>query len=59
MSQQLIRQKGLDASLALKLAPRLAAEFGGRRPINTWVATNTFIRDLEAANIDIQLINTY
>ncbi|SEI08320.1 hypothetical protein SAMN05216228_102289 [Rhizobium tibeticum] len=59
LRHQLIRQKGLDASLALKLAPQLATEFGGRRPINTWVATNTFIRDLEAANIDIHLINTY
>jgi hypothetical protein len=59
LHHQLVRQKKIDALLALKLAPQLAADFSGRRPTETWVATNTFIRDLKAANIDRNLINIY
>lgn len=59
LRHQLVRQKKIDALLALKLAPQLAADFFGRRPTETWVATNTFIRDLEASNIDSNLITTY
>jgi hypothetical protein len=59
LRHQFVRQKALDALLALKIAPRLSVEFAGRRPAEAWVATNTFIRDLEAANIDITLIKNY
>ncbi|MDQ0563592.1 hypothetical protein QO004_005407 [Rhizobium mesoamericanum] len=59
LRREFVRQKGLDALLALKLASRLSPEFAADRPYKTSVATNTFIRDLEAANIDRNLINNY
>ncbi|KWV56975.1 TfuA domain-containing protein [Rhizobium altiplani] len=59
LRQQFVRQKGLDALLALKIAPRLSSESIVHHPTEAWVATNTFIRDLQATNIDIDLINYY
>ncbi|CCM79020.1 TfuA-like protein [Rhizobium mesoamericanum] len=59
LRREFVRQKALDALLALNLAPRLSPEFAADRGYKTWVATNTFIRDLEAANIDRNLINNY
>ena len=59
LRHQFVRQKGLDALAALKFAPELSERFSGRRPAEAWVATNTFIRDLEATNIDTDLINIY
>lgn len=59
LRHEIVRQKRTDALLALRQAPRLAIEFSGCRPLESWVATNTFIRDLEASNIDTALINTY
>ena len=54
-SKEMVRQKQRDALLALHMAPGLVRP-PARRP---WVATNTFIRDLIAGGIDIDLLNTY
>jgi hypothetical protein len=52
----LVGQKEADARLALRLAPALS-KYKPKAP--PFVATNSFIRDLEAATIDIDLIRTY
>ena len=59
LRKEMVGQKRLDALQALRLAPELAMKCGGNRSRETWVATNTFLRDLEASNIDTTLINTY
>ncbi|QPB23020.1 TfuA-like protein [Rhizobium sp. 007] len=54
------RQKKVDALLALRMASRLSAQHGTRPAVaHPWIVTNTFIRDLEAAHIDISLLSTY
>ncbi|ASY69472.1 TfuA-like protein [Sinorhizobium fredii] len=54
-----VGQKRLDALSALRNAPHLlqTAARGGNH--SHWVATNTFIRDLEAGGVDSKLVNTY
>jgi hypothetical protein len=57
--QELVRQKRLDALSALRMAPGLVAPSARFRHDWTWIATNTFIRDLEAGGIDVKLLSTY
>jgi hypothetical protein len=53
-----IGRKRLDALAALRAAPRLASM--SRPPLGwSWVATNTFVRDLEAGGIDPNLLTNY
>ncbi|OHV78066.1 TfuA-like protein [Ensifer sp. LCM 4579] len=56
---EMVGQKRRDAIAALQSAPALAHEAYAARRIPEWVATNTFLRDLEAGGIDIKLVNTY
>lgn len=58
LRHEMVGQKRRDALAALRLAPELAQE-KAVRPNAGWVATNTFLRDLEAGGIDIKLVNTY
>ncbi|ASY63581.1 hypothetical protein SJ05684_c21400 [Sinorhizobium sojae CCBAU 05684] len=59
LRQQMVGQKRLDAIAALQSAPALAHQASTTRRFPGWVATNTFLRDLEAGGIDIKLVNTY
>jgi hypothetical protein len=59
LREETVRQKRRDALLALSNAPRLVAERGSTDAFHGWVATNTFLRDLEAGGIDSNLVNTY
>ena len=52
-------QKRQDALLALRTAPSLVRSAPAAKPGDLWVATNTFIRDLEAGGIDSKLVSTY
>jgi len=58
LKKEIAGQKRRDALLALSLAPALAA---APRPgaVRPFIATNTFLRDLEAAHIDINLVMHY
>jgi len=56
---EMVGQKRRDALAALRGAPALAQEAKAMRREAGWVATNTFLRDLEASGIDIKLVNTY
>ncbi|MBD9638483.1 TfuA domain-containing protein [Ensifer sp. ENS07] len=58
---EMVGQKKRDALLSLRSTPTLllredATRVRGR---HAWVATNTFLRDLEAGGIDLKLVNTY
>lgn len=56
MRSHLITQKKTDARLALRLAPNLSK----LKPEKlSYTTTNTFLRDLEAGSIDINLIRNY
>ncbi|MCA1407963.1 TfuA-like protein [Ensifer sp. IC3342] len=57
LRKEMAGQKRKDALLALQKAPDLVA--GATRTSCGWVATNTFLRDLEAGGIDSNLVNTY
>ncbi|NVD42607.1 TfuA domain-containing protein [Ensifer sp. HO-A22] len=60
LRKEIVGQKKLDALLALRSAPTLLLQANtGPRVSNAWVATNTFVRDLEASGIDSNLVNTY
>lgn len=59
LRQQMIGQKRHDAILALQQAPTLLAQHSGTQQDGDWIATNTFLRDLEAGGIDSNLVNTY
>ncbi|MBP1883223.1 hypothetical protein J2Z50_001508 [Ensifer mexicanus] len=59
LRNEIERQKKRDALLALERAPALARQRPKARGPVDWVATNTFIRDLEAGGIDSNLVNTY
>ncbi|MCA1443677.1 TfuA-like protein [Ensifer sp. IC4062] len=59
LRNEIVRQKKRDALLALHRAPALALQRPEARSPAGWVATNTFIRDLEASGIDSNLVNTY
>jgi hypothetical protein len=59
LRHMMVEQKRRDALLALRNAPALVAQRGGGRTFEAWVATNTFLRDLEAGGIDSNLVNTY
>lgn len=64
LRQEMVGQKRRDALSALHLAPVLAdptkaAGRGASSAKTNWIATNTFIRDLEASGIDSNLVNTY
>jgi hypothetical protein len=57
---EMVQRKRLDALSALRAAPRLAEKPSPRpRLEQAWIATNTFIRDLEAGGIDPGLLNNY
>lgn len=61
LRKEIVGQKRRDALHALRIAPTLvlredAARVRGK---DAWVATNTFVRDLEAGGIDSKLVNTY
>lgn len=58
LRSQIIRQKTADAMQALRLLPEIAARRQACAPPQRPV-TNTMLRDLEAANIDISLIRKY
>ena len=59
LRDEMVRQKRHDALLALQKAPELVARRGQMPASGDWVATNTFLRDLEAGGIDSNLVNTY
>lgn len=64
LRHEVVGQKRRDALSALKHAPALvesarATSRAGISGATKWVATNTFMRDLEAGGIDIKLVNTY
>lgn len=59
LRHEMVGQKRRDALAALRLAPELVQEAEATRREAGWVATNTFLRDLEAGGIDIKLVNTY
>lgn len=56
LRSHLVAQKKADALLALRLAPVLSKYQPVRSP---YTVTNTFLRDLEAGSIDINLIRKY
>ncbi|ABR60823.1 TfuA-like protein [Sinorhizobium medicae] len=56
---QIIGQKRRDALDALRKAPVLLAQHRQAHRADGWIATNTFLRDLEAGGIDSNLVNTY
>ncbi|CAH0342692.1 hypothetical protein RHI9324_04421 [Rhizobium sp. CECT 9324] len=58
LRHELVGQKKLDALLALRNARSLLQANANRGSV-AWVATNTFVRDLEAGGIDSRLVNTY
>jgi hypothetical protein len=55
---KIVRKKSHDAEIALKKAIELIEVHAGRKSM-PWVATNTFVRDLEASGIDPDLIHNY
>jgi hypothetical protein len=57
--QTVVKQKGKDALLALHTAPSLIRRAEAAGDVDSWMATNTFMRDLEAGGIDSKLVNTY
>ncbi len=60
LRKDIVGQKKLDALLALRSARTLLRQGNaGHRASDAWVATNTFVRDLEASGIDTNLVNTY
>ncbi|MDK1378376.1 MULTISPECIES: TfuA-like protein [unclassified Sinorhizobium] len=59
LRREMVGQKRRDALLALKNVPRLVMQRGRVSPPGAWIATNTFLRDLEAGGIDSNLVNTY
>ncbi|MCZ4092237.1 TfuA-like protein [Sinorhizobium psoraleae] len=59
LRSEIVGQKKCDALLALQRAPDLATQRAEARGPADWVATNTFIRDLEVGGIDSNLANTY
>jgi hypothetical protein len=59
LRKEMTGQKRQDALLTLRKAPSLTAQRQGRDVDRAWVATNTFMRDLEASHIDIKLIRNY
>ncbi|MBB4185598.1 TfuA-like protein [Sinorhizobium terangae] len=59
LRNDIVRQKKRDALLALQCASDLAMQRESVRAPDSWVATNTFMRDLEAGGIDSNLVNTY
>ncbi len=59
LRKEIVRQKKADALLALRLAPELATKRSEDRTVDAWVATNTFLRDLDASCIDKNLLNNY
>lgn len=59
LRKEMVGQKRLDALLALRSARALVMQENARPVSCAWVATNTFVRDLEAGGIDSKLANTY
>ncbi|MGF6178616.1 TfuA-like protein [Ensifer sp. 4252] len=59
LRKEMVGQKTLDALLALRSARALVMQKNAGRVNSAWVATNTFVRDLEAGGIDSNLANTY
>lgn len=59
LRQTVVSQKRQDALLALRAAPRLVRRAPAAGGGDSWMATNTFMRDLEAGGIDSKLVNTY
>ncbi len=59
LRQTVVGQKRKDALLALHTAPSLVRSAHAASGGDSWVATNTFMRDLEAGGIDSNLVNTY
>lgn len=59
LCKEVVGQKRLDALLALQSVPALARGHAAGPASSTWIATNTFVRDLEAGGIDSKLVNTY
>lgn len=59
LRKEMVGQKRLDALLALRSARALVMQENAGRVSSAWVATNTFVRDLEAGGIDSKLVNTY
>jgi len=56
LRSHLVAQKKADALLALRLAPVLSKY---KPASSSYTVTNTFLRDLEAGSIDINLIRNY
>lgn len=59
LRKEMVGQKRLDALQALRSARALVMQENAGRASTAWVATNTFVRDLEAGGIDLKLVNTY
>lgn len=59
LRNEIVGQKRQDALLALRNARALARQNSAGHVSSAWVATNTFVRDLEAGGIDSRLVNTY
>lgn len=59
LRQTMVSQKRQDALLALGAAPSLVRRARTAGGGDSWMATNTFMRDLEAGGIDSKLVNTY
>ncbi|MDQ0322204.1 hypothetical protein QO002_004410 [Pararhizobium capsulatum DSM 1112] len=59
LRSQIIHQKAVDAIQSLRLLPDIVKRRQGSRSLQQWRVTNTMLRDLEAANIDISLIHKY
>jgi hypothetical protein len=59
LQRAIVGQKKLDALQALRSARTLTLQEDAGRSSVEWVATNTFIRDLEAGGIDSNLVSTY
>lgn len=59
LKQGLVKQKRHDALLALKLAPHIASRPIKPRINMPWTATNTFLRDLQASSINLNLLDTF
>lgn len=59
LPQEIIGQKQIDALAALRSARDLIELRQSNCVHHSWTATNTFIRDLEASHIDINLISNY
>ena len=59
LQKEMVWQKKRDALLALRNARSLVMQENTGPVSCAWVATNTFVRDLEAGGIDSTLANTY